>query len=100
MKCYAKLGALIGDFPEAGILRRFSAPSAQNLLRLELRKLEVDLWNYAYEDDTSQYPDCQAYSLDWWTLKESMEDGSDEGNDGRKWRTIVKTREKLKEYRK
>jgi hypothetical protein len=53
MKGYAKLGLLMGEFPEVAILRRFSALSAQNLLYLqaELRQLEVDLRKYAQEDD-------------------------------------------------
>ncbi|TVY81624.1 hypothetical protein LSUE1_G004823 [Lachnellula suecica] len=100
MKGYAKLGLLMGDFPEVAALRRFSALSAQNLLYLqaEIRQLEVDLRKYAEEDETSQHPDRKVYSVDWFALKDSCKETADEGNDGRQWQTILEIREKLERY--
>jgi hypothetical protein len=76
MKGYAKLGMLMGDFPENAILRLFSALSAQNLLYLqaELRSLKFDLRKYAELDDESQLLDRKVYSLDWLALNESCEE--------------------------
>lgn len=101
MKGYAKLGLLIGDFPEVSVLRRFSALSVQNLLYLqaELRILELDLRKFAEEDDTSPHPHRKVYSVDWFALKESCDDDTEEGNDGRQWETMLGIRSKLEEYR-
>jgi hypothetical protein len=101
MKGYAKLGLLMADIPEAAIFRRFSALSAQNLLYLqaELRNLEVDLRQYAAEDDESQHPTRMEYSREWFALKVSGEEGAGEGNDGRQWETALDIRRKLEEYR-
>ena len=102
MKGYAKLGCLMGDFPEVAIFRRFSALSAQNLLYMqaELRNLEADLRNHAEEDENSPHPDRKVYSMDWFALKDSCEDSAEEGNDGRQWQTILEIRSKLEIYRK
>jgi len=101
MKGYAKLGLLMGEFPEVAILRRFSALSAQNLLYLqaELRQLEVDLRKHAQEDDESSHRDRKDYSLDWIAFQESGDEMADEGNDGRQWETVMAIRNKLEEYR-
>lgn len=102
MKGYAKLGVLMGDFPEVAIVRRFSALSAQNILYLqaELRNLEFDLRKYAHEDDTSSHPLRQIYSLDWYALQDSCDEMAGEGNDGRQWKTILEIRRKLEAYRR
>lgn len=101
MKGYAKLGLLMGEFPEVAIFRRFSALSAQNLLYLqaELRHLEVDLRKYAQNDDESSHRDRKDYSLDWIAFRESSDELVDEGNDGRQWETVMAIRNKLEEYR-
>ena len=102
MKGYAKLGSLMGDFPEVAIFRRFSALSAQNLLYMqaELRNLEVDLRSFADKDDVSTHPDRKVYSVDWFALKDSCEDGAEEGNDEKQWQTMREIRYKLEIYRK
>jgi hypothetical protein len=102
MKGYAKLALLMGDFPEAAVVRRFSALSMQNILYLqaELRQLEVDLRKYAAEDDSSQHPDRGVYSVDWFALKDSCEETAEEGNDGSQWQTVLDIREKLEQYRR
>jgi hypothetical protein len=101
MKGYAKLGLLMGEFPEVAIIRRFSALSAQNLLYLqaELIQLEVDLRKYAQDDDESSHRDRKDYSLDWMAFRESSDELADEGNDGRQWETAMTIRNKLEEYR-
>lgn len=101
MKGYAKLGFLMGNFPEVAIYRRFSELSARNLLYMqaELRCLEVNLHKLAEEDDNSLHEDRKVYSLDWFALKDSIEDSSEEGNDGRQWQTMLEIREKLEIYR-
>ncbi|KUJ12860.1 uncharacterized protein LY89DRAFT_755993 [Mollisia scopiformis] len=100
MKGYAKLGWLMGTFPDASIMRRFSILGAQNLLYLqaELTSLEADLRKYAAEDDDSLHQDRSVYSLDWLALKESIAEHAESGNEGRQWETMLAIRNKLEEY--
>ncbi|CZR56439.1 uncharacterized protein PAC_06327 [Phialocephala subalpina] len=102
MKGYAKLGWLMGTFPDTAVMRRFSALSAQNLLYLqaELTSLEEDLRKYAAEDDESSHPDRNVYSLNWLALKESNAEDAEEGNNGSQWETMEAIRNKLEQYRK
>lgn len=101
MEGYAKIASLMGAHPEIAILRRFGALNAQNLLYLqaELVALEKDLSAYAAEDCASKDTDRVFYSRDWYTLSNSRDDEST-GNEaaGRQWQTMLKIREKLKEY--
>ncbi|KAH6683326.1 hypothetical protein B0J14DRAFT_556574 [Halenospora varia] len=102
MKGYAKLGRLMGNYPEVAIMRRFSALSAQNLLYMqaELRELEIDLRTSADNDDNSPHEDRKNYSINWYLLKESGEEDAAEGNDASQWETILEIREKLEKYQK
>ncbi|KAE8448777.1 hypothetical protein EG329_008779 [Mollisiaceae sp. DMI_Dod_QoI] len=100
MKGYAKLGWLMGTFPNTAVLRRFSALSAQNLLYLqaELTSLEEDLRKYAAEDDESSHPDRNVYSLNWLALRESIAEDAEEGNNKSQWEIMEAIRNKLEEY--
>ena len=96
---YDVLGSLMGAFPETAILRRFGALSAQDLLlrQAELACLEEDLNIYQQGDKDSKHPDRERYALSWDKLQDSAEEA--DGNDGSQLKTILKIREKLKEYR-
>lgn len=101
MEGYAKLASLMGANPEVAILRRFGAMNAQNLLyfQAELVALEDDLRYYADQDSASDDLDRKLYSECWDYLSKSDDksSGSDE-RAGQQWRTMLRIREKLKEY--
>lgn len=99
MEGYAKLGLLMGDYPELAIFRRYAALNAQNILYLqaELAHLESRLRNFAEEDEKSNVEKRKDYSKDWYSLQKSMLTPGAEDN-GRQWETFVKIRAKLKEY--
>lgn len=101
MEGYAKLASLMGANPEVAILRRFGAMNAQNLLYLqaELVALENELRDDADQDSASDDRDRERYSRCWDLLSRSDDNGS--GGDetvGQQWQTMLRIREKLKEY--
>lgn len=92
---YSRLAAMMGSHPELAVFRRFGAINAQNVLYLqaELVHLELQLREYAREDENSGHPKRVIFSLDWQTLSESSVDSDD-----KQWKTILRIREILKEY--
>lgn len=100
MEGYAKLASLMGAHPEVAILRRFGALNTQNLLYLqaELVALENDLRQFSHEDSTSQDPNRELYSRDWYSLSMSKSDANNCEGVGNQFRVVLMIRDKLKEY--
>lgn len=96
MKGYTKIAALMGNYPESLMIRQFNELNVQNILYLqaELVGLEQDYRELEKENDTSTGAERARFSLDWYTLSTSKEDGGD----NEQWRTAMKIREKLQEY--
>ena len=93
MEGYAKLASLMGAHPEVGILRRFGALNAQNLLYLQ-----AELVNLESEFRTISDNSRQIDSRDWFSLSISKNDTNDEGSVGDQWRVALMIRDRLKEY--
>jgi len=100
MEGYAKLGLLMGEFPEHAIFRRFAALNAQNLLyfQAELVHLERKLRECANEDELSDKQRRKDYSKDWWSLSGSESQSDDIGEDSEQWKTCLEIRDKLQKY--
>jgi DNA-binding HxlR family transcriptional regulator len=100
MDGYAKMGRLMGEYPEVAIFRRFGALNMENLLLLqaELQDLEIRLRELQKADLESGHVDRTNYSRDWYTLKESGDSVAEPGNDGQQWALMLEIRDKLKEY--
>jgi hypothetical protein len=83
MEGYAKLGTLMGAFPEVAIIRRFAALNAQNILYLqaELIDLESRLRKCEKDDDASDDLTRAAYALNWYKLKNSARSRSHDNLD-------------------
>ena len=94
MEGYAKLASLMGSYPEATILRRFGALSAQNLLYLqaELVHLERELVECSSLNERSDDPERVAFSKDWFSLAHF------DGGNHKQWQVMLHIRAKLKEY--
>jgi hypothetical protein len=96
MKGYGKVGALMGNFPESVIVKRFSDLHIQNILYLqaEIAGLELDFRRCEAENENSQDGEKQQFSLDWYTLSTTK----DEGEDTEQWQLALLIRKKLKQY--
>ena len=99
MEGYAKLGLLMGEYPELAIFRRYAALNAQNILYLqaELAHLESEFRKFAQEDEISNIEKRRDYSKDWYSLQRSISNPGVEDDNGQ-WKTFLKIRAKLKEY--
>lgn len=99
MNGYRKLASLMGPRPELAIYRRFNELNAHNLLLLqaELVFLEKELEKYIQADNNSPDKNRRIYDQDWQSLFES---GSTPGGCPAQWKTVLRIREKLKEYSK
>ena len=99
MEGYAKLASLMGAYPDVGILRRFGALNAQNLLYMqaELVALEDEFRNISDNDCKSDDANRQNHARDWYTLSASEND-TNNGETGSQWKVALILREKLKEY--
>ncbi|PMD16822.1 hypothetical protein NA56DRAFT_579789 [Hyaloscypha hepaticicola] len=98
MKGYKKIAALMGKYPELGMVSQFSFLNIQSLLyrQAELIGLQQDLHELEAANDRSQDEEKRLFSRDWYALSSAEEhDGSDE-----QWRLVLLIREKLKEYSK
>ena len=98
MKVYKKIAALMGKYPELGMVSQFSSLNIQSLLyrQAELIGLQQDLHELEVANDRSQDEEKRLFSRDWYALSSAEErDGSDE-----QWRLVLLIREKLKEYSK
>lgn len=96
MKGYTKIAALMGNYSESLMIRQFNELNVQNILYLqaELVDLEQDYRELEKENDASTDAEKARFSLDWYTLSTTKEDGGD----NEQWRTAIKIREKLQEY--
>jgi hypothetical protein len=96
MKGYGKIGALMGNFPESAIVKRFSDLHVQNILYLqaEIAGLELDFRRCEAENENSRDGEKQQFSLDWYTLSTTK----DEREDTEQWQLALLIRKKLKEY--
>lgn len=96
---YTTLASMMGAHPEVAVFRRFGSLNAQNILYLqaELTSLELKLKKIVETNFASGHQDRTIYDRDWQTLSDSAQaaDGNPE-----QWLTILKIREKLKEYSK
>ena len=98
MKGYKKIAALMGKYPELGMVSQFSSLNIQSLLyrQAELIGLQQDLHELEVANDRSQDEEKTLFSRDWYALSSAeAHDGSDE-----QWRLVLLIREKLKEYSK
>jgi len=88
---------MMGSHPELAIFRRFGAMNVQSMLYLqaELVHLELQLREYARDDEQSRDPERRAFSLNWQKLSESTTNSDD-----KQWKTMLRIRETLKEYSK
>lgn len=100
MDGYAKIGSLMGEYPEVAIFKRFGALNMENLLFLqaELHDLETRLRELQRADLESGLLDQRNYSRDWYMLKESGDSLAESGNVGQQWALMLEIREKLKKY--
>ena len=124
MTGYAKIATLMGAYPEVAIVRRFAALNMQNVLYLqaELINLEARLHKYEEEDRNSGDQNRIDYAVDWFKLRNTTEFSNspcslsetsersiriehENVNEelralphGRRWKMILRIREKLKEY--
>ena len=124
MAGYAKIATLMGAYPEVAIIRRFAALNMQNVLYLqaELVNLEARLRKYEEEDRDSGDQTRVDYALNWFKLRnatdfskspyslletctrpmsighEKVDEELEQSPHGRRWRLILRIREKLKEY--
>lgn len=108
MDGYAKLGTLMGAYPEVAIIRRFSALNAQSILYLqaELVYLESQLRKYEDEDRKSGDQKRIDLAVDFIKLSKSLEEQEKnmaEENleiffEGRRWRLMLQIQKKLKTY--
>jgi hypothetical protein len=96
-KGYARIAALMAEYPESCILRRFSQLSIQNLLYLqaELVGLEIDFYDCQAKNDKLGDDHRTKFSFDWDKLQ-STKDGAE---DTEQWQLALKLRDKVKEYR-
>ncbi|KAF2094721.1 hypothetical protein NA57DRAFT_45802 [Rhizodiscina lignyota] len=96
MKGYTKIAALMSQYPESAIVKRFSDLNIQNILYLqaELVGLQQDLRRCEAENETSRDVEKEQLLLDWYTLS-STRDGEE---DNEQWQLALRIREKLKEY--
>jgi hypothetical protein len=92
---YPALAWRISLFPQTGIFRRFGALNARNLLYLqaELHDLEQKLVHAEKTDKSRGRGD---FCKDWQDLSESINTNNEE--ESKQWRLVLKIREKLKEY--
>ena len=96
MKGYTKIAALMGEYPESAIFKRFSKLNIQNVLYLqaELVGLEQDFRKHEAENDASNDNERSHFSEDWYTLS-TTDDGEE---DNQQWQLALQIRKKLKEY--
>ncbi|KAI0975149.1 hypothetical protein F4678DRAFT_318818 [Xylaria arbuscula] len=94
---YPRLASLMGAHPEMTAFRRFGSLNALNLLYLQadLIGLENELQKQAEIDAASGHFENSIYDRDWRTLSESAKT---EGGGSTQWHTVLKVRDKLKEY--
>jgi hypothetical protein len=98
MKGYKKIAALMGKYPELGMVSRFSSLNIQSLLyrQAELIGLQQDLHELEVNNDKSPYTVKASFSRNYLALSSAEEyDGSYE-----QWKLVLEIREKLKEYSK
>ena len=92
---YPKLAALQGTYPQLGIYRRFSTLNARNLLYLqaELVILETNLNEYTNKDRVAEDQNARLHNKNWYFLNKRKD-----GVVNSQWHTMLRVREKLKEY--
>ncbi|CAG8982639.1 hypothetical protein HYALB_00006034 [Hymenoscyphus albidus] len=92
---YPKLACHMGSCPNSSIFRRFGSLNSKNLLYLqaELVHLEEKLQALEEVDSISPVGNSSDYSGDWYWLENSIDE-----NNGQQLETVLKIREKLKEY--
>jgi hypothetical protein len=92
---YPKLAGQMGLIPETTIFRSFAALQAQNILYLqaELVLLEKMLRKRELIDSQDLNGLKSLYSLDWYWLSQSGDDGDEE-----QWKLVQQIRVKLREY--
>jgi hypothetical protein len=124
MDGYAKIATLMGAYPEVGIVRRFAALNAQNILYMqaELINLESRLRRYEKEDRESGDQARRDYAVNWFKLRyaadppgcsdalsestgKSIQEKDEKDDKGdveiyraRRWETMLEIREKLYSY--
>lgn len=96
---YCELSSMMGAHPEVAVFRRFESLSARNILHMqaELTSLELNLKRCVKTDIDSGNRDLNIYDRDWQTLSESAQ--AVDGNPEQLF-TILRIKEKLKEYSK
>lgn len=96
MKGYKKVAALMGAYPELGIVSQFSTLNLQSLLyrQAELVSLQQDLHELEIADDRSSDAEKRTFSRDWNAL--SLADEEDENNE--QWKLVLEIRDRLKDY--
>ncbi|PQE24140.1 ATP synthase subunit gamma protein [Rutstroemia sp. NJR-2017a BVV2] len=94
-KGYPKLAALQATYPQLGIYRRFATLNARNLLYLqaELVILESNLNEFTRRDCVSEDLTARLYNKNWYHL-----DKRKDGVLNSQYYTMLRVREKLKEY--
>jgi hypothetical protein len=94
---YPKLAALQGTYPQLGIYRRFATLNARNLLYLqaELVILESNLNQFTSKDYVSEDLTAKLYHKNWHRLSKRKY-----GVLNSQYYTMLRVREKLKEYSK
>ncbi|KAK5662349.1 hypothetical protein OQA88_8259 [Cercophora sp. LCS_1] len=98
---HARLGQLMGRYPETAIVRRFLALSAQDILhrQAELAELEAALKEYQQkDDDVPETSPRKRYAVNWGRLQESGYDDAPEGSDSAQLETMMEIRDKIKDY--
>ena len=98
MEGYAKLAFFMGQHPESALVQRFSDINMQNILYLqaEIHGLREDLRTIEAQSRISPSQDFQSFSLDWYTLAETLE--NDKTN--QQWLKIKQLRTLLRDYSK
>jgi hypothetical protein len=96
MKGYTKIAALMGKYPNLGMVSQFSSLNIQNLLYMqaELAELQQQLHELQVYNDRSENPNMARFSRSWVLM--SSAEADEESNE--QWKVALLIREKLKQY--
>jgi hypothetical protein len=101
---YDRLAHFMADVPDLAIFRRFTRLSAESLLHYQAELIDEErLLNETQEADKKAGPTTHRskHAFSSWKLRQGAVEVDDVDDEDRseQWRTIVRIRELLKEYR-
>jgi hypothetical protein len=91
-----QIAALMGKYPNLGMVSQFSSLNIQNLLYMqaELAELQQQLHELQVYNDRSENPNMARFSRSWVLM--SSAEADEESNE--QWKVALLIREKLKQY--